>query len=760
MCRGGRSGRVSARREALGHNSASGRTKLESPDRATRSRSPPHPPRSKLRREIDVPRPRRRRARRSRPWLDVEPAPPGVVEQLRDRVDAPGRRRRRRRRTLRLCARRRARAERPPRSGRTRRCQARSIGRGTRPLERRSAWRPLTRLRLARLRSCTASGRLTAGRGHSTAPSIGRRASEGPAVASCPSVLRAERSPHASPRRFAAIAALAPACALVVQASGPNQAAHFALVRALAYETAEIDPRETIDAAYVDGRFYAAKAPGLAMFTLPWYGVLRAVGLQDAPLATEAGYTPRLWELNLFGAVLPALALLAADRPGGRAASRRASGCRPPSCSARERLLLPFATLFFDHALSAALGFAAFVVLLARERDGRRGRSRRGCRAARGPRDRGRVPACARGARARGLRGRRAHAPAATARRVRVGLARRRRAAPRLQHVGLRLADDAQLHERARGARRRRRARRRRERRGLLRRRAARPRRGALAPLLGEGAARRDAARVVPRSQACRCSGGRAGEPRRSSAAASRSRSSPTTPRTTCPGAGRGRARASSCRRCRSSRCRWRSCCAPGRSPSARRARLGRCHGPRDAHRSADRRRARARDLVGRAPAGRARRHGRRPARRRDRLAGGRAGLLLLAARLRARARVAAANGLARRAAVRRCAARGLGRRRGRRPRTSAGRRAGTLAGTVAVALLARAVAVALLARGAVRLARRSWHVLPLLVLAAPTFDDRPRVALLWMLGSCAVVAAVWAWQAPATRAGGDTRTG
>ena len=32
-------------------------------------------------------------------------------------------------------------------------------------------------------------------------------------------------------------------------------------------------------------------------------------------------------------------------------------------------LLLPFATLFFDHALAAALGFAAFVVLL-RERDG------------------------------------------------------------------------------------------------------------------------------------------------------------------------------------------------------------------------------------------------------------------------------------------------------------------------------------------------------------------------------------------------------
>jgi hypothetical protein len=35
--------------------------------------------------------------------------------------------------------------------------------------------------------------------------------------------------------------------------------AHYALVRALASGTAEIDSRETIDAAYVDGRFYAAK---------------------------------------------------------------------------------------------------------------------------------------------------------------------------------------------------------------------------------------------------------------------------------------------------------------------------------------------------------------------------------------------------------------------------------------------------------------------------------------------------------------------
>jgi hypothetical protein len=82
-----------------------------------------------------------------------------------------------------------------------------------------------------------------------------------------------------SPRAItlAALVALALAAGIVIQDSGPNQAAHFALVRALASGTAEIDPKETIDASYVDGRYYAAKAPGLALFTLPWYGALRAV---------------------------------------------------------------------------------------------------------------------------------------------------------------------------------------------------------------------------------------------------------------------------------------------------------------------------------------------------------------------------------------------------------------------------------------------------------------------------------------------------
>ena len=160
-----------------------------------------------------------------------------------------------------------------------------------------------------------------------------------------------------------ALAVLVGAAALVIQPSGPNQAAHFALVRALADGTAEIDPGETIDASYDDGRFYAAKAPGLALFTLPWYGVLRAAGLQDGSLASETTYRNRLWQLALYGSVLPfavllVLVLLTVERllPGRGPATALLLGAGT--------LLLPFATLFFDHALAAMLGFAGFAALL------------------------------------------------------------------------------------------------------------------------------------------------------------------------------------------------------------------------------------------------------------------------------------------------------------------------------------------------------------------------------------------------------------
>ena len=89
-------------------------------------------------------------------------------------------------------------------------------------------------------------------------------------------------------RRFAdgALRASAPSClvavaaALVLQPSGCNQTAHLALVKSLYDGTPRIDryAGETCDTAYIDGHYYAAKAPGLALLTLPWYAGAPARG--------------------------------------------------------------------------------------------------------------------------------------------------------------------------------------------------------------------------------------------------------------------------------------------------------------------------------------------------------------------------------------------------------------------------------------------------------------------------------------------------
>ena len=87
-------------------------------------------------------------------------------------------------------------------------------------------------------------------------------------------------------RRFGlgAIALLALGWLSLMQAPGANQNAHFALVRSLADGSPRIDRyrNETGDTAYVDGHYYAAKAPGLALATVPWYLGLRAAGVANS----------------------------------------------------------------------------------------------------------------------------------------------------------------------------------------------------------------------------------------------------------------------------------------------------------------------------------------------------------------------------------------------------------------------------------------------------------------------------------------------
>ncbi len=204
----------------------------------------------------------------------------------------------------------------------------------------------------------------------------------------------------------AAILSLGLAWALSMHSMGWSQSAFYAQTRAMASGTTKIDRWhwETGDKAWVDGHFYSVKAPGLAVTTLPMYLGIDAVGAKE--LARDAAATahrsswdswrsrheppfqsygfsrvrarqveaqvansaPIGWALTLVGAVLPAIGLLfgvrwVAERiePGYGTAAAITLGIGT--------VVMTFASEYFAHVASAALGFAAFAVLF-REREG------------------------------------------------------------------------------------------------------------------------------------------------------------------------------------------------------------------------------------------------------------------------------------------------------------------------------------------------------------------------------------------------------
>ena len=162
----------------------------------------------------------------------------------------------------------------------------------------------------------------------------------------------------------AAFAAFAFAIAFPMQVNGWNQNAHYALVRAFADGTPTIDETRheigdvgTGDVTLVNGHYYSNKAPGLPLVTLPAFVVVEAVGMR-----TTGDPTRVIWALHLWSIAIPALLLLLLVR-------RVADGFAPGYGTATALTLglgtavLPFATLYFAHVLSAALGFAAFAAL-------------------------------------------------------------------------------------------------------------------------------------------------------------------------------------------------------------------------------------------------------------------------------------------------------------------------------------------------------------------------------------------------------------
>jgi hypothetical protein len=177
-----------------------------------------------------------------------------------------------------------------------------------------------------------------------------------------------------SGRRAALIAILLVglAYATVIQSFSWNQASHYDLIRSLDKDGTTIDAyqQNTGDKVRYKGHYYSARAPGLALFALPFYDTLNLVNADALARESQAQRNDdeMVYFIGLWANVLPGLLLLllvwrVAERfqPGYGVAAAIALGLGT--------LVLPLSTLLFSHVFTAFLGFAAFALML-RERDG------------------------------------------------------------------------------------------------------------------------------------------------------------------------------------------------------------------------------------------------------------------------------------------------------------------------------------------------------------------------------------------------------
>ncbi len=164
------------------------------------------------------------------------------------------------------------------------------------------------------------------------------------------------------------------ASAVMIQSFSWNQTSHYDLVRALNDDQTTIDPYQanTGDKVFYKGHYYSARAPGMALFALPFYDALNLV---HAESWTNAHVAPpdhpgdeMIYLIGLWGNVLPGLLLVAlvwrvAERyePGYGVAAAVTLGLGT--------MVLPFSQLLFSHMFTTFLCFAAFWLML-RERDG------------------------------------------------------------------------------------------------------------------------------------------------------------------------------------------------------------------------------------------------------------------------------------------------------------------------------------------------------------------------------------------------------
>ena len=173
---------------------------------------------------------------------------------------------------------------------------------------------------------------------------------------------------------LAAILLVGLSYATLIQSFSWNQTSHYDLIRSLNQGKTTIDQYQvnTGDKAYYKGHYYSARAPGLALFSLPFYDALNVVGAEswtDAHVAPpnhpgdEMIYLIGLWANVLPGLLLLLLVWRVGERfePGYGAAAAIVLGLGT--------MVLPLSTLLFSHVFTTFLAFAAFWLML-REREG------------------------------------------------------------------------------------------------------------------------------------------------------------------------------------------------------------------------------------------------------------------------------------------------------------------------------------------------------------------------------------------------------
>ncbi len=171
---------------------------------------------------------------------------------------------------------------------------------------------------------------------------------------------------------LAAVMLVGLAYATLIQSFSWNQTSHFDLLRALYSGETRIDrfADNTQDKVRYRGHSYSVRAPGLALFALPWYAVLEAVEADEwarESLAQRRG-SEIVYLVGLWGNVLPGVLLLVLV---AREAERlqRGFGAATAVTLGLGTLVLGLSTLLFSHVFAALLAFAAFVVMM-RERAG------------------------------------------------------------------------------------------------------------------------------------------------------------------------------------------------------------------------------------------------------------------------------------------------------------------------------------------------------------------------------------------------------